>query len=886
MDKSEPKRSIRAFILLGFILAISAVAIMGYQAYRSVNALANDLQEAATEDPYLASLNQILNALTSAESDVRAYTITRDTQEDKPKCEAAILGVNVLLEEIEETHAGKSSFTQIQKLIEEKLEIMQDLTALVDTNQSREVYERFSKELDKVVKANRPERVSSNVPDIKPVEAPEPVKSVTVEEPEVTEEMSRAEARRQKKRERKEKGNFIQRLLNNDQKANENKTPLEVGITPPIVSNSPSQEATELPQNQPQKPASVSYRPEKMVQELQSSLTEIEAEELIEREIIQGEIAELTREGQEVMRDIKSMVKRLEARDSKETLVMAENAEEQADDTTNFIAWFSSGVLLLCLVLIAVIFGDMARNNRLQRRLQEEKGRAEKLAKVKEEFLANMSHEIRTPMNALIGFSEQLAQTPLRAKQSSLLQPIRNSAHYLLALINDILDYSKLESGKFKLENTTFQPLALLNEVLQTLQPLAQKKGIALKGEGFAALPLALKGDPLRLRQMLFNLLGNAIKFTEEGSVRLKAEILKTASKSVELQFAIIDTGIGIPEDQLKKVFQNFVQADSGTTRRFGGTGLGLSITQKLAKLHKGEVKIDSQLGKGTTVSLVLPYSIGREEDVPQKPQNVQLKPQQLQGKKILVADDEAYNRELIAIILDKWGVEAKIVNDGKEALAQVKQQAFDIILMDLRMPELDGIEVTKETRKLGIKTPILALTATSTEEEISTALEAGMNGHLLKPFQEADLLATISHLLGLPMDVEVETLNPAKEAVELEGVSAEDQFSLVHLEKLTNHNPQALERMLQLFLGAATENISGLEQAIVQRDWESISMRAHKLVPPCRHLGLEGLVSQLKAIEAQADRQEDWEGLVQALTEGLEKLKTVVSKVEARMEA
>ncbi|MEL7531123.1 MAG: ATP-binding protein, partial [Bacteroidota bacterium] len=797
------------------------------------------------------------------------------------------LGVNVLLEEIEATHADKSSFTQIQKLIEEKLELMQELTALVDTNQSREVYERFSQELDKVVKASRPAKVSSSLPDIKPVEAPEPIQTTEEEEPEVTEEMSRAEARRQKKRERKEKGNFIQRLLNNDPKPSDNTAPLEVAVTPPIVSNSPSSNTKELPPSRPQKPASVSYKPEKMVQELQSSLTEIEAEELIEREIIQGEIAELTREGQEVMDDIKSMVKRLEARDTKETLVMAENAEEQADDTTNFIAWFSSAVLLLCLVLIAVIFGDMARNNRLQRRLQQEKGRAEKLAKVKEEFLANMSHEIRTPMNALIGFSEQLAQTPLRASQTSLLQPIRNSAHYLLALINDILDYSKLESGKFKLESTTFQPLALLNEVLQTLQPLAQKKGITLKGEGFDRLPLALKGDPLRLRQMLFNLLGNAIKFTEEGSVRLQAETIKEDGKSIELKFAIIDTGIGIPEDQLKKVFQNFVQADSGTTRRFGGTGLGLSITQKLAKLHQGAVDIDSQLGQGTTVSLVLPYQIGREEDVPQKPQHIQLKPQQLRDKRILVADDEAYNRELIALILDKWGVKAEIVNDGKAALAKIKDQAYDIILMDLRMPELDGIGVTQETRKLGIDTPILALTATSTEEEITQALGAGMNGHLLKPFQEADLLATITHLLGLPMDVEIEKVPPTPEnQTELEASIPEDQFSLVHLEKLTNHNPQALERMLQLFLGAASENISGLEQAIAQKDWDSISMRAHKLVPPCRHLGLEGLVSQLKAIENQADRQEDWDDLVVALTEGLEKLKTVVSSIEARIKA
>ncbi|MFK7925186.1 MAG: ATP-binding protein [Bacteroidia bacterium] len=881
MDKSEPKRSVRAFILLGFILAISAVAIMGYQAYKSVNALANDLQEAATEDPYISSLNRILNELTTAESEVRAYTITRNTSVDLPKCKAAILGVGVSLEAIEESHADKKNFDQIQKLIEEKLEIMQDLTALVDTNQSREVYERFSEELDRVVEASRPKPPTSSIPDIKPLEAPEPTISTPKEEPIKTEEMSRAEARKLKKRERKEKGTFVQRLLNND-KQTEQPTALEVPDTPPIISNQPTDNPTELPASNPRKPASVSYRPEKMVQDLQSTLTEIEAEELIAREIIQGEITELTLEGQEVMEDLKSLLTRLEERDSRANQDLAQNAETQADDTTNFIAWFSSVVLLLCVVLIAVIFGDMARNYRLQKRLEQEKARAEKLAKVKEDFLANMSHEIRTPMNALIGFSEQLAQTPLKSSQFSLLQPIRNSAHYLLALINDILDYSKLESGKFQLETTTFQPRTLLEEVLQTLQPLAQNKGIELVGENFSKLPPAIKGDPLRLRQMLFNLLGNAIKFTTEGSVRLQAEILSQKDNNIKLRFAIKDTGIGIPEDQLKKVFQNFVQADNSTTRRFGGTGLGLSITQKLATLHDGEVAIESTVGEGTSVSLLLPYLIGKEEDVPQKPQNVQVKPQQLKEKRILVADDEAYNRELIQLILDKWEVISVIVNDGKAALAELKNQSFDIILMDLRMPEIDGVSVARELRQiLKINTPILALTATSTEEEINQALEAGMNGHLLKPFQEADLLATITHLLGLPMEVEIRDLHQVEDESE---ALPEDKFSLVHLENLTNNNPQALARMLQLFSEAAKDNIQGIEQAIVQKDWQEISMRAHKMIPPCRHLGLEGLVSQLKAIETQANQQTDWPGLVKSLTEGLQKLKAIVSTVEARI--
>ncbi|MEL6843183.1 MAG: histidine kinase dimerization/phospho-acceptor domain-containing protein, partial [Bacteroidota bacterium] len=525
MDKSAPKRSLRAFILIGFILAISAVALMGYQAYNSVNNLARDLQAAADEDPYLTSLNRILNELTTAESDVRAYTITRDTETDLPESQTVINGIVQSLDELEAEFSDRRSFLEFQRLVEEKVEIMQELTTMVDTNQSSEVYDRFSIEVDRVVMESTPKPTSPTSQLRRLDEAPESITSQPEKPKEPEKELSPSEQRKLKRQKNREKGNLGKRILSRLSKEPDPIPELKVPEKQEVITQNPKQD-TEAPQQRPNKPAKVAYRPEKVVEELQSSLTEIETEDYIARELIQGQIAELTEDGQEVMGEIKMMVRKLETKDSEKDLGLAINAEEQANETTRFIALFSSAVVLLCLILIAVIFGDMARNYRLQKRLQQEKSRAEILAKVKEDFLANMSHEIRTPMNAVIGFSEQLSQTSLSKKQNKLLQPVRNSAHYLLALINDILDYSKLESGNFKLEQSSFRPQSLLAEVLQTLQPLADKKQITLSGEGWEPIPLALQGDPLRLRQMLFNLIGNAIKFTEEGSVRLKAEIV------------------------------------------------------------------------------------------------------------------------------------------------------------------------------------------------------------------------------------------------------------------------------------------------------------------------------------------------------------------------
>ncbi|MEM9987743.1 MAG: ATP-binding protein, partial [Bacteroidota bacterium] len=356
-----------------------------------------------------------------------------------------------------------------------------------------------------------------------------------------------------------------------------------------------------------------------------------------------------------------------------------------------------------------------------------------------------MSHEIRTPMNAVIGFADQLHSTTLNRQQHRLLDPLRHSAGYLLALINDVLDYSKLESGDFPLEKVGLSPKDILKETEETFFEQAKAKGLALKCMADPNLPPVVLGDPLRLKQMLFNLMSNALKFTESGSVVLRASRQPhSVATMAKLQFEVKDTGIGIPLEKQENIFSKFIQADTSTTRRYGGTGLGLAITKRLAEIQEGELTLVSEVGRGTTVTLVLPQQLGTEQDLLPDLSESPLDAATLAGRSVLLVDDELYNRELAQYVLNKWKVKVKSVESGVKALMHLERgEPVDLILMDLQMPNKDGFETTRLIReKLGLRDiPILAMTATSTPSEIQRAYAVGMNAHLLKPFRESDLL-------------------------------------------------------------------------------------------------------------------------------------------------
>ncbi len=400
------------------------------------------------------------------------------------------------------------------------------------------------------------------------------------------------------------------------------------------------------------------------------------------------------------------------------------------------------GVVILPLFYLKVL----RRTHDLNLRLEEELEKSQAAEKAKGDFLANMSHEIRTPMNGVIGMAEVLADTDLDAKQQAHLEVIVRSADSLLNILNDILDYSKIASGKMQIESITMDLRETLLDVTRLLKSTAEDKGITLIFDFPEDQPRTFISDPTRIRQIVFNLVGNGLKFTEQGSVTLRCRTTDNSSRH-NVTLEIEDTGIGIPEDRLEAIFEQFEQADQGTTRKFGGTGLGLAISRQLAFLMGGEILVRSTMGVGTTfsINLTLPYT---PEKIPTRNQSTELPDF---GLRALVAEDNKVNQLVVRKLLAKVGVEVvDMANNGLEALEMLSIEKHDLVFMDVRMPVMNGLEATKAIRALPDDrnaVPIVALTADASSEDAQRCLLFGMDAHLRKPLKVDELVLTLNQL-------------------------------------------------------------------------------------------------------------------------------------------
>jgi len=512
------------------------------------------------------------------------------------------------------------------------------------------------------------------------------------------------------------------------------------------------------------------------------------------------------------------------------------------------------------------VASDITIHKLAEEELTKAKQYAEDVAKMKEQFLANMSHEIRTPMNGIMGLTRILLGTSVSDEQFRYLRSIKTCSDNLLVIINDILDLSKIEAGKMNFEKVAFSLEDIINHTFELFEPKANEKNISLNYEIDKSVPVAILGDPTRLSQVTNNLVSNAIKFTNTGGVAVHIKIRSERKESLTIDFEVTDSGIGIPESSLSSIFESFTQASNDTTRKFGGTGLGLTIVKKLIELQGGKIGVRSTVGKGTTFYFHLSFGRASESEIERASRDSE-SDTDISHLRILVAEDNAINQMIVKKVFSGWDVNVSIAENGERCVQMLQQGTYDLVLMDIQMPEMDGNTATRKIRNElpapYCNIPIMAMTAHATSSEKKKCFKSGMNEYISKPFDPAELKKKIIAVTGIKTSMEKPmqeksssvVVDPAQQAKTFQ---AEDTFSSVpemkidlsYLRQIGGDNPAFIMQMIEMFLQKTPGALEEMNEKFKQQSWDDLKDIAHRIKPSYTYIGLKQIHGMLAEIE------------------------------------
>lgn len=497
---------------------------------------------------------------------------------------------------------------------------------------------------------------------------------------------------------------------------------------------------------------------------------------------------------------------------------------------------------------------DITQQKHLEENLVKAREEAISLANTKETFLANMSHEIRTPLNGIIGMIRELAKMNLSTQQEMYVKYAGSASQHLLSIINNILDLSKIEAGVFDLEKKSFSLQHLLREVEGMMKGAVMEKMLQTNYTVAPELANRFMGDSLRIRQVLLNILSNCIKFTEKGFVNVACTAKAAAPDTQQVTIVITDSGIGMDDDFLKNIFNKFTQENDSIQRKYGGTGLGMAITYELLQLMKGSIHVISTRGQGSKFEISLPLAI--DHHYKETEETTVDYHSLLAGKRILLVDDNEMNRLVVVNLLSHYHTTMVEAVHGEEAITLLSSQIFDIILMDLQMPRMDGFETTRWIRRHKITTPIIALTANAFKSEIDKCMDAGMNDFVTKPFDEdvfiRTLMANLPYSKKSQPSVKQEAPPPAVTAV------TQELYNLTRVHTMSRGNQQFIQRMLQMFTQQATDFIASLQHAVTAQDLPTLNKIAHKIKPAIHDFGITTLKDDIAYLETVPTFQPD----------------------------
>ncbi|MBR9997455.1 MAG: response regulator, partial [Cyclobacteriaceae bacterium] len=660
----------RLKLITFYLLIVSALALVGYISYTGLNNLMITLREAIQPDERTEKFELILNYISESENNIRMYTITQDN--------TYLVPYNQSIDELQDhiiwlyTEYAQDSILinnldRIFDLIQEKIYVQEELIYLKRKNLRPDVYGEVLAEISSIeILINRPDTIMS----IK--RRPFIMDTLTRYRPSMS-DVSGIQKR-----------GFFARLFGTKEK---NEGPLELPEEPVVVENQIDNEINDTI-------TTIIDKPIEIAKPIQETMNEIRKRDQYILKMVTDTELRLTKEDDEISMLVAEAIDSVNSYIKVKSIQKAREAATLFKQTTKYITLVGSATAMLFLFLIFIVMKDFQVILKTKRELEVAKNNAENLARVKEDFLASMSHEIRTPLNAIIGFSKHITESNLAPRDRKYFNIIRNSSQHLFEIINDILDFSKLDSGQMKIEKTPFDVSKLLEETADSFRSDIDMKGLKLYlNIDNQLMGRQIMGDPYRIRQILNNLISNAIKFTSEGSITIQV----TLEKEDLLKLTVSDTGIGIPADKIKVIFEKFAQADTSTTRKYGGTGLGLTIVKKIVGLMKGKIVVKSTVNQGTSFIVSLPTTLIKPRSV--KANEALIEYHDLSNITCLIADDDNYNLMLLEKSLKDYYIKVFSVTSGKEALDYIGQIKFDLILLDLQMPEMDGYETAVKLR-------------------------------------------------------------------------------------------------------------------------------------------------------------------------------------------
>lgn len=526
-----------------------------------------------------------------------------------------------------------------------------------------------------------------------------------------------------------------------------------------------------------------------------------------------------------------------------------------------------------------VITQNITESKKAAKSLNDAKRQAEEANRVKSDFLANISHEIRTPLNAIVGFSEQLMKTKLTKQQEGFADVVNKASEHLLALVNDILILSKIEAGKSQIDKESFRLRNIFELVYDTLKYRADEKELNFVYKISPQADGAFLGDPMRIRQVLMNLASNAIKFTETGYVEMLC--YRDEKLPERIHFEVIDTGVGIPQEKIDEIFDQFKQVDSTITKKYGGTGLGLTICKNLVEAMGGEISVWSQTGIGSRFKFYLPLSVSPDMVPENEVESRGEFDNMILGLKVLLVDDDGVNRLLGKTVLENMQCEVDIAIDGREAMEKLGKEKYELVLLDIHMPDISGLEVAKHLRTelKDESTYVLAVTAAALKEEKSSFKTSGINDYLIKPYKEISLYNKVKHRFrkgggGNPVQPEENKISGA--------TGATDIYNKQALQEITRNNEELIRQTLVTFIENAAEGLQEMRHLAEDQQWQELGEIVHRLLPSFRHLEVRPVLGDMEKIKSLIIEDQDYQTAA-TMTETLfEKMEHVITAIRS----